>query len=431
MWSQRKAQLSRVATIGLAVALGGAMAPLPASAAPATERISANSAGQPGDAPSDRAAVSADGRYVTFASTATNLVPGPDANGGYTDLYLRDRHAGTIERINVSSTGAQADDGSFPPARVSPDGRYVTFSSLGTNLARGDSGGHAQVYLRDRATNTTRRVSVNSRGAAGNAASYGGAVSANGRYVAFSSYADNLVRGDTNGRQDIFVRDLRLGTTRLVSVGAGGAVPGNGASSFPVISSGGRYVGFLSSASNLQPVDTLGQSNAYVKDLSTGAVDLVGVSAAGQPFARGSGDISMSADGRLVAFSTNESGPAGSQVYVRDRVRRTTVVASRAVDGRLHVGSVSGVSISPNGRYVAFIPSGDILVPGSHPGSIIVRDLATSTTTVGGVASSGRFIDGAQWEPAMSNTGVAFNTFASDVAPGGNEHTYQVYFHQL
>lgn len=431
MWPQCTIRVRRLATVGLAAVLGAAVLPLPASAAPTTERISTDRAGQPGDAPSDSPAVSADGRYVTFSSAATNLVPG-DTNG-YSDIFLRDRVTGTVERISVSSTGGQANSSSALSGSVSPDGRYVTFTSSATNLAAGDDSGTMHVYLRDRANMTTRRVSVSGTGAVGNGSSFGAAVSANGRFVAFGSLATNLVRGDTNGVQDIFVRDVRHGTTRRVSVAQGGQVEANGASTFPLISSNGRYVGFLSSATNLQSTDTLGVTNAYVKDLRTGAVDLASVSASGGTFVRGSGEMSMSGDGRLVAFVTYESGPLGSQVYVRDRSRGTTVLASRNLAGGLSVGPFSRPSISADGRYVAFVSGARDLVPGSpHSTIVFVRDLQTATTAVGGVSSSGRYIDGAQWEPAMSNAGVAFWTLENDVAPGGDDrHPYQVYFRQF
>lgn len=451
MWSPRATQVERLLTIGLVVLLGATALPSkanagpanagpasagpasagpadtgPADAAPATVRISVNSAGMPGDAPSDGASVSADGRYVTFASAATNLVPG-DSNG-YTDIFVRDRVAGTIERVSVSSTGAQANGGSHPLARISADGRYISFASTATNLdPAASTGGVIQVYLRDRATQTTRRVSVSSHGTVGDGHSFGAAVSGNGRYVAFGSYATNLVGGDTNDRSDVFIRDVRLGTTRLVSVAQDGHTRGDGSSSFPMVSSNGRYVAFLSDATNLQANGTMGDSNAYVKDLRNGAVQLVSVTAGGRP--RGTSDMSMSADGRLIAFAAHQPG---SQVYVRDRTAGTTVVASLGFDGSLSDGPSSSVSISADGRYVAFVSAAGNLVPGSLPGSVFVRDLRRARTIVGGVASSGAYIDGAQWQPAMSNTGVAFNTLARDVAPGGDDrHPYQVYFHQF
>jgi Tol biopolymer transport system component len=411
--------------------VGATALPVPASAAPSTERISVDRAGRPGDAPSNSAAVSATGRFVTFASSAANLVPG-DTNG-YTDIFLRDRVTGTIERVSVGSAGVQADGGSVGPARVSPDGRFVSFASSATNLAPGATGDTFHVYLRDRASNTTRRVSVASGGVVGNANSFNAAVSANGRFVAFGSHATNLVAGDTNGRQDIFVRDVRHGTTQRVSVAGGGRIQGDGESSFPMISSNGRYVGFLSAATNLGPVSTSGVTNAYVKDLGTGSVDLVSVPAAGGTFERGTADMSMSGDGRLVAFVSNELGRYGAQVYVRDRSAGTTILASRAFTGGLSDGTFSRVSISANGRYVAFESGASDLVPGSPRSTLVyVRDLQTATTAIGGVTSSGRYIDAAQWEPAMSNAGVAFYTFASDVAPGGDDrHPYQVYFRQF
>lgn len=427
MRSPERSRAGRSATLGLAVALGATAlstpaSATPASATPATERISVNRAGAPGEGPSNHAAVSADGRFVTFHSTARNLIRGDDPGRLINDLFLRDRVTRTTERINVSSAGTVANASSFPPARISPDGRYVTFSSTATNLAPGDTGGRAQIYLRDRVQKTTRRVSVGSDGAAGNADTYHAAVSANGRYVAFSSGSTNLVDGDDNGYQDIFLRDVRYGTTRLVSVAADGLTRGDGDSISPVISDNGRFVGFESSATNLQPVNTRGRTNAHVKDLHTAAVELASVVSTDEPFPAGSGAMSMSADGQRVAFVTRTENPDGSRVYVRDRIPRNTVVASFGIDGAASAGPFGTVSISPNGRYVAFIDAGT--------DRILVRDLSTGTTVVGGADSSGRPIEAAQW-PAMSNAGVAFDTFASDVVPGENPHQSQVYFRRF
>ncbi len=179
------------------------------------------------------------------------------------DVFVRDRKLGTTRRVSVSSTGAQGNSGSFGPA-ISSAGRYVSFSSDASNLVPGDTNAAQDVFVRDRKLGTTRRVSVSSTGAQGNSVSFDPAISSAGRYVSFSSFASNLVPGDTNGTVDVFVRDRELGTTRRVSVSSTGA-QGNRLSFDPAISSAGRYVAFSSAASNLVPGDTNGSFDVFVR----------------------------------------------------------------------------------------------------------------------------------------------------------------------
>jgi len=168
------------------------------------ERVSVDSGGAEGDANSNRSSLSADGRYVAFASNATNLVAG-DTNG-VDDIFLRDRALGTTERISVDSNEGEALTHSLLPA-ISSDGRFVAFRSDALNLVAGDTNGFDDIFVRDRLTGATERVSVESTGAQANSYSFSASISADGRYVAIWSLASNLVTGDSNGAADIFVRD--------------------------------------------------------------------------------------------------------------------------------------------------------------------------------------------------------------------------------
>ena len=188
-----------------------------------TERVSVSSGGKRatkgGGSPDvwgGYARVSATGRFVVFQSMASNLVAG-DTNR-HTDVFVHDRATGQTTRVSVSSHGVQANDGSGE-ATISPDGRFVTFASMASNLVVGDTNQSSDVFVRDRATGQTTRVSVNSHRGQGNVDSLDPAISANGRFVAFASGASNLVAGDTNGKEDVFLRDRATGTTTLVSVG--------------------------------------------------------------------------------------------------------------------------------------------------------------------------------------------------------------------
>ncbi|MEI7992200.1 MAG: hypothetical protein WCH93_07200 [Actinomycetota bacterium] len=213
-------------------------------------RVSVDSAEAEGDATSYDPSISADGRYVAFWSNATNLVAS-DTNG-FSDVFVRDRTLDTTVRVSVDSAESQGDLRSSYPS-ISADGRYVAFWSTATNLVAVDTNGFSDVFVRDLTDGTTVLVSVNSLGVQGNFGSYEPSISADGRYVAFWSPATNLVAVDTNGFSDVFVRDLTDGTTVLVSVNSLG-VQGNFGSFDPSISADGRYVAFDSAATNLTTV---------------------------------------------------------------------------------------------------------------------------------------------------------------------------------
>ena len=211
----------------------------------------------PDDAPngdSRDAAISADGRTVVFASAATNLTSGPDANGAGDDVYRFDVASGTISRVSLDASGRQPSTGaSFAPA-VSADGRYVAFSSNapldGPSSDPRGARPLVNVYVRDLMLSVTTRASMRADGAFPNGSSYAASISGDGRYVAFVSEASDLVRDDTNHATDIFLFDTRTRTTDLVSRKDGGG-SANGASSHPVISVSGMVVAFQSDASDL------------------------------------------------------------------------------------------------------------------------------------------------------------------------------------
>src|SRR5207249_2543647 len=224
--------------------------------------VSVASDGTQGNAASAGAALSADGRFVAFHSTATNLVAG-DTNGK-TDVFVHDRQTGITERVSVASDGTQGNNASSYPA-LSADGRLVAFQSDATNLVAGDTNGATDVFVHDRQTGTTERVSVSSGGTEGNGFSAAPALSADGRFVAFHNTATNLVAGDTNGKTDVFVHDRQTGTTERVSVASDGT-QGNGPSSGAALSADGGLVAFHGTATNLVAGDTSGTYDVFVHD---------------------------------------------------------------------------------------------------------------------------------------------------------------------
>jgi len=224
-----------------------------------TTRLSVNADGIGADDLTSGTSMSPDGRYVVMSSAATNLVPN-DANGEG-DVILLDRLTGNLELVSVASDGSQAN-GTSSLGVVSPDGRFVTLCSMASNLVPNDTNGVRDVFVRDRLTSTTTRVSVATDGTQGNFDSGGGGISDNGRFVVFSSVATNLVPGDTNGDpfspvvgRDIFLHDRLTGETKRVSVGQLGE-QGNSSSTGGRITPDGRFVLFNSSASNLALPDT-------------------------------------------------------------------------------------------------------------------------------------------------------------------------------
>jgi hypothetical protein len=381
-----------------------------------------------GNGQSQSASVSGNGRYVVFWSTASNLVAG-DTNGA-ADTFIYDRQTGKIERVSVSSSGKQGNSYSSGVAKASPDGRFVVFTSNASNLVSGDTNGMFDIFIRDRTNRTTRRVSVSNSGAQAQDHSFGAAVSADGRFVAFSSLAANLVAGDTNGKQDVFVRDLTGRKTTRVSVRRDGG-QGNGESGVASIAANGRDVGFLSTSDNLVSGDTNITNDAFVKDTGSGVIERVSVNVDGSQFYGGSAEMSVSTDARYVAFSASTLGP-WPQVFVRDRKARTTTVVSVGPDGAQALGSALRPSISGSGRYVAFTSGAHNILPNTpFYENLFVRDRTTNTTTLASISSTGSPIFGHSAEPAAADTGTAFIAYANNVVPGGTELPVQLYFRSI
>jgi archaellum component FlaF (FlaF/FlaG flagellin family) len=349
----------------------GPSALAPCALAGITQRVSVSTGGEEGGLSSEDSAISANGRYVAFTSWATNLVSG-DTNGEL-DVFVRDRLAGTTERVSVSSSGAEGNGRSEDPS-ISADGTYVAFSSYATNLVAGDTNNYSDVFVHNRQTGTTERVSVSTGGGQSSDQSLDPAISADGRYVAFDSTATDLVPGDTNTWRDVFVHDREAGTTERVSVSSGGG-QGNSDSYDPSISADGRYVAFQSWTSNLVPGDTNGRFDVFVRDRQTATTERVSVATSGEQGNDHSDGWSISADGRYVAFSSFATDLVAGDtnnycdIFLRDRQAGTTERVS------VSTGSGEGndnswfASVSADGRYVAFDSEATNLVPGDANGS--------------------------------------------------------------
>ena len=310
--------------------------------------------------------ISADGRYVAFVSEATDLVAG-DTNA-VADIFVHDRHTGATMRVSVAGDGTEADDESYFGVSISANGRYVAFSSAATNLVVGDTNDIGDVFVHDCWTGGTERISVSTAADEGDSLSTEPSISADGRHVAFQSHAGNLVGGDTNGVQDIFVHDRTLGATECVSVDGFGT-QGNNTSMTPSISAGGQYVAFVSYASNLVVDDENGEVDAFVHNRTTAVTERVSVGSGGTEGSGASDNRSISAAGRYVTFESEAANLVAGDtngmhdVFVHDRQAWMTQRVSIADDGSEGLGASGQAAISADGRHVAFAANSPNLVP--------------------------------------------------------------------
>jgi Tol biopolymer transport system component len=420
-----------------------ALAAVPASAGVAvtTTRVSVNSAGADGNPTSGASSnlpisISATGRFVAFSDNAPSLVEG-DRNFRY-DIFVRDRVQGETTRVSISSTGAEANDDSGFPA-VSANGRFVAFASLASNLVRGDTNHRGDVFVRDRKRGKTTRVSVNSAGAEANDGTvWRPAISADGRFVAFFSGSTNLVPNDHNGIRDFFVRDLTREETTRISVSSTGAeqIPGSGVEQLgiiPALSANGRFVAFFSASPNLVEGDRNNTDDIFVRDRKLGETTRVSVSSTGEE----ANDTSLfypsiSPNGRFVAFTSWASNlVAGDEnghhedVFVRDRKKGvTTRIRENNRSGSLYSGLPS---ISANGRVVAFESPASDLVKGDRNDAVDVflRDRKRGRTTLLSVSSEGTQGNSESSFPVISANGrfVAFSSLASSLVEGDRFNT--------
>ncbi|MCW2506716.1 MAG: domain protein beta Propeller, partial [Actinomycetia bacterium] len=377
--------------------------------------------------------LSADGRYTAFTSFATNVVPG-DTNAA-ADIFRRDLRTGAVIRISVSTAGKEGNNSSTEPS-ISADGRYVSFVSPGDLGDPGDQDAYHDVYVRDTVAGTTTRVSLTPDGKSPNGDSEHATISADGNVVTFVSRASNLVAGDTNGKADLFVRNLTTGRTSLVDVAADGTQADRGATGGtfdkPRLSADGRYVSFSTDATNLVPGDTNGKTDVFVRDTEAGTTTLVSAGLAGAPGDGSSNAQTMSADGRLVAFQSLATNLVEGDtnhtfdVFVRDVVAGTTSRVSLGAGGtQLNRPSFQG-SLAADGKVIAFVTDDPAVVAGDTNGHAdgFVRALGTGeirrfTTTAAGEQSEGAPESMDPLEPALSADGtrIIWASTASDLVP--------------
>ena len=363
---------------------------------------------------------------------------------GFTSPAAASAPTGATTLVTKSADGGSGDFSSGHSA-TSQTGRYVSFTSYATNLVAGDTNDTSDVFVLDRQTGTTTRVSVASDGTQADNLSLFSDISADGNVVAFVSRATNLVELDTNLNDDVFVHDRQAGTTTRVSVATGG-VEARQTSGGPAISADGRFVAFDSLAP-LTPDDTDSVDgrpavalarDVYVHDRQAGSTTRVSVPSTGVGSGGGEApDISL--DGRFVAFSSRAANlVAGDSngtydVFVRDMQSGTTTLASRATDGSQGTANSTDAVISDDGRYVAFHSRSSNLVPGdtNNAEDVFVHDRATATTTRVSRASDGTQANERSTSPDISADGryVVFGSRASNLVAGDTNQFEDVFIH--
>ena len=403
--------------------------------------------------------MSTNGQFISFEASGADLVTN-DRNRE-SDVFVRDMAAGTVELISQGdqSIPASAANGASVlfPFSISSNGRYIAFASEADNLIANDSNGYADVFVRDTLAGTNLLVSVSTNGTPANHRSTEPSISSDGRYVAFTSHASDLVTGDTNNRSDVFVRDTLSGTTTLVSVSSNGISPGNNPSYSPLISGDGTYVLFRSQAANLVSNIVSGTENLFLRNLQTGTT--YGLSGGGISTA------AMSKDGRFVVFWGAVTNPALSHLYLWDsqsnalvytngtsinpnlvavspdgsRVAYTTVnqlsVIDRAVNTNWQISPALGVagnnlSFSSDSRFLAY--RGLPFLGATN--QIYLFDFQTKSNLLISIASNGvDFGDDDSDFPQISDDGkfIAYRSRATNLIPGDTNHVTQIFVNEI
>jgi Tol biopolymer transport system component len=380
------------------------------------------------------AVISASGRYVAFESPASDLLPGT-INDSW-DVYLHDDLTGQIERASTRSGGeAVYNPGAYttPPA-LSADGRYVTFTSEAENLVNNDGNSMPDVFLHDRVANTTEIISVAQTGKSGNDASYTPAISADGRFVVFQSYASNLVQGDTNNSLDVFIRDRQSGVTELVSIANNGAQGSDWHDyGFPGVSvtDDGRYVAFAYQILPVAGSSTTG-SNIYLRDRQARTTRWIA-----------DGSLpTLTGDGRSLAFETSsaltsDDQNGGSDVYLLDlsanHFERVSVAGGVAESADALI--VDQPTLSSDAHFVAFETTAALVSTDTNGvADIYQRDRQTDTTTLVSAGLAGEPGNDESHFASISADGsvIAFTSLASNLVPDDTNDQNDVFvYHRI
>lgn len=339
--------------------------------------------------------------------------------------------------IDVNTIGGSPSAGAGSPS-ISQDGRYVAFASQATNLVSPASNGQTQIFVRDRLNNSTTEVSVSSSGTEGNSYSRNPRISADGRFVVFESNASNLVSSDTNASLDVFIHDMSTGTTQLVSADSSGT-QGNSTSQTPDVSADGLYVVFQSFATNLVSSPSVSGGNIYEKNVSTGVVQLISQNSSGVDANSNSISPRMSCEGRFIIFvSTANNLVSGdtynpnktlARIYLVDMLKNIDPLYIKADPGK----DMANSSITCNGNYIGFASEASNIVSGdtNNAQDVFVYDRINNNFERVSVDSSGNEGNGASFIPSVSNDGkyVAFDSSATNLVSGDTNTKTDIFLH--
>jgi hypothetical protein len=367
-------------------------------------------------------------RWITLISIVTMTVL--IGLAGFTSLS-KAQSGGTTTRVSVASDGIEGNSDSYYSS-VNDDGRFVAFTSPSNNLVVNDTNFFNDVFVHNRQTGITERVSIATNGNEGNGQSVFAVMNSEARYVVFDSLASNLVPNDTNGEWDIFVRDRILSTTERVSL-ATNSNQGNYASVRPDVNADGRFVVFISFANTLVPNDNNNMSDVFLRDRTLGTTTRVNINSAGTETNGPSDNVSINADGRYVVFGSNASNLVSNDtndtydIFLRDLETEITTRVSVATGGMQSNGTSTIPTISEDGRYIAFQSDANNLVPNDNNNNsdIFVHDRLTNSTELASVSITGGTGDSGSLHPDLSSNGryVVFKSGATDLVVGDNNNT--------
>ncbi len=433
--------LAAVAISTLAVTGLAASPALAAASNGATELVTAPPGGGVANAQSWVPSITSDGRYVTFMSLATNLT-GSDSSDSHWDVFVKDNRTGAITKVSTGLDGAAANGDSTSPD-ISDNGRYVVFESTAKNLVAGDdqARGANEIFVKDLRTNKITRLISKNRAAGDNGNDVEASISEDGSVIAFRSSHADLVPGDTNGVNDVFVWKRSTGKVTLISVSSAGEQSANTAhpdlalSVGPQVSADGKTVVFESGADNLVAGDTNGLLDIFVHTLADHRTTRVSVGPDGQQATGGGTDNqqgasqpSISANGRYIAYQgyaltglVPQDTGVTNQVYAYDRKTGLTQLVAHQVDGGVTSGDSGNATISPDGRSVAFQSYDDQIVTGDTNESpdVFVRDLKSTWISEASIGVDGGPSDG----PSGSS--------GTDITAGGGTVVFDSQAHNL
>lgn len=424
----RRGYLVFMVALGVPALLARAVA-AGAAPYPAVEIVSLSGTGAQGNGDSYPPEISANGRYVAFASYATNFSPPGSDTNSTSDVFRRDLLTGDTTRVSVSTAGVGANAQTYSGG-ICGDGSRIVMNSLASNLVLGDANGRMDIFVRDLDTGETTIASQSTSGTYGDDSSSSHGISDNGRYVVFESHANNLVTPLAWDDYHVYRRDLDTKTTVMSDVSSSGAQGYGGAGVEPDVSADGRYVVFCSRAGNLVGEAVNGFTLVFVHDHVGGDTTLASVNDGGTQSNADCEKPAISADGRHVAFKSGATnlgggggaGGTGMDVYLRDLDTRETTLVSVSITG----GPGNSWScwtwkprVSSDGRYVVFTSLATNLVPSDTNGQedVFMRDLVARETTLVSRSASGTQGNGASNGPCLTPdaTKVAFFSFANNL----------------